>query len=124
MNIRFKRQTAIVCAYWAFGAVGMQCVAAMAQQAAPAAASPPIDAGASGQEAADQAVVERVQAALQADPYVFNKHIRVSVENGLVVLRGFVFSDWDLRSAVRVATKAAGNTRVINNLTIKASERR
>jgi osmotically-inducible protein OsmY len=75
-------------------------------------------------ETADQALVERVQAALQADPYVFNKHIRVSVENGAVILKGFVFSDWDMRSAVRVATKAADGRRVVNNLSIKAMERR
>lgn len=120
MKMRFKRQTAIVCACGALGALGVSSLGAVAQPADTAyATSPASDAAAS-----DQALVERVQAALQADPYVFNKHITVSVEGGAVVLKGFVFSDWDLRSAVRIATKAAGTTKVINNLTIKASERR
>ena len=124
MKVRFRRQTAIVCAYWALGALDMNSIAAVAQPTdTPRATSPASDADASSQ-VSDQALVERVQAALQADPYVFNKHITVSVEGGAVVLKGFVFSDWDLRSAVRIATKAAGNTKVINNLTIKASERR
>ena len=65
-------------------------------------------------------VAERVQAALQADRFLFNKHIRVSVEKGAVVLKGYVYSDWDLR----IATQAAGNARVINDLTINAAERR
>ena len=104
---------------WAFTPL-LQLRNRLTQRAAP----PASDAAVSGQEVSDQALVERVQAALQADPYVFNKHIRVSVESGAVALKGFVFSDWDLRSAVRIATKAAGNTKVINNLTIKAAEHR
>ncbi len=31
MKIRFRRQTAIVCAYWALGALGMNSNAAVAQ---------------------------------------------------------------------------------------------
>jgi osmotically-inducible protein OsmY len=125
VKIRFRRQAATVCAYGALGALGLHAIAAVAQPTGTAQAAPPAsDTAASGQELSDQALVERVQAALQADPYVFNKHITVSVESGAVVLRGFVFSDLDLRSAVRIATKAAGNARVINYLTIKATQRR
>jgi osmotically-inducible protein OsmY len=39
-------------------------------------------------------------------------------------LRGFVLSEWDLHNAVRIATKAAGDGQVINNLSIKEGGRR
>jgi osmotically-inducible protein OsmY len=35
-----------------------------------------------------------------------------------------VFSDWDLRDAIRIASKAAGDRRVVNNLTIVEGGRR
>ena len=107
-----KNRLVLVCAILGLGALGTGPLAKNAE------------ADRDTSEIADQALVERVQAALQADPYIFNKHIRVSVENGAVVLKGFVFSDWDMRGAVRVATKAADGRRVVNNLSIKASERR
>ena len=67
---------------------------------------------------------ERVKAALHADPYFYDEHVTVTVEQGAVVLSGFVFSDWDLREAIRIAGKAAGDRRVIDNLTIKQGGRR
>jgi osmotically-inducible protein OsmY len=73
--------------------------------------------------AADKTIADRVQAALKADPNVLSRHIRVSVEKGAVVLRGFVYSDWDLRTALRVAKEAAGDTPVVNNLSIKTGGR-
>ena len=54
--------------------------------------------------------------ALHTDPYFYDAHVSVSIENGAVVLRGFVFSEWDLHNAVRIATKAAGDRQVINSL--------
>ncbi|MDB6108101.1 MAG: hypothetical protein JWO52_8100 [Gammaproteobacteria bacterium] len=72
----------------------------------------------------DAELEKRVTAALHADPYFYDRHVTVSVEKGAVVLRGFVFSDWDLREAVRIASKAAGDRRVIDNLSIKQSGRR
>ena len=44
--------------------------------------------------------------------------------HGVVHLHGLVFSDWDLRDAMRIASKAAGDRRVINNLTIVQGGRR
>jgi len=58
-------------------------------------------------------------AALHTDPYFYDRHVTVSVENGAVVLRGFVFSDWGLRDAIRIAKRAAGDTPVVDNLWIK-----
>jgi osmotically-inducible protein OsmY len=72
----------------------------------------------------DEQLRQRVKAALHKDPYFYDEHVDVSVENGAVVLRGFVFSDGDLRNAVRIATKAAGGRKVVNNLTIKQGGRR
>jgi osmotically-inducible protein OsmY len=73
--------------------------------------------------AADEEVRARVQAALHKDPYFYDQHVTVSVEKGDVILRGFVFSDWDLRNANRIAREAAGNRKVVNSLTIKEGGR-
>jgi hypothetical protein len=39
-------------------------------------------------------------------------------------LQGFVFSDWDLIDAIRIANKAAGDGRVVNALSIEVGGRR
>jgi osmotically-inducible protein OsmY len=72
----------------------------------------------------DGELAERVKAALHADAYFYDEHVTVSVEQGVVVLRGFVFSSWDLRDALRIAGKAAGDRRVVDNLSIKQGGRR
>jgi osmotically-inducible protein OsmY len=68
--------------------------------------------------AADEQLQERVKAALHADRYFFDRHVEVSVKDGVVVLRGLVFSDWDMRDAVRIARRAAGDNLVVNSLTL------
>jgi osmotically-inducible protein OsmY len=68
---------------------------------------------------ADQKLVKRVKDALHSDPYFYDEHVTVSVEKGAVVLRGFVSSEWDLRDAIRIAGIAAGDRRVVDNLSIK-----
>lgn len=72
---------------------------------------------------ADEKLRKQVKAALHADPYFYDRHVTVSVENGAVVLRGFVFSDWDLRQALSIARKAAGDKTVVDNLSIKEGGR-
>jgi osmotically-inducible protein OsmY len=67
---------------------------------------------------------DRVQLALHADPYFNDGHVDVTVEHGAVYLNGLVFSDWDLRDAMRIASKAAGGRPVVNNLTIIVGGRR
>jgi osmotically-inducible protein OsmY len=74
--------------------------------------------------AADEQLQERVAAALHADRFFFDRHIVVSVQDGVVVLRGLVFSDWDLRDALRIARKAAGENLVVNSLTLIQGGRR
>lgn len=66
----------------------------------------------------DQQLADQVRTALHADPYLYDKHIEVSIEKGNVVLRGFVANDWDLRMAKKIAGQAAGGRRVIDNLSI------
>jgi osmotically-inducible protein OsmY len=66
---------------------------------------------------------QRVAGALHADPYFPDQHVTVSVENGAVVLQGFVFGDWDLEQAIRIADKAAGNRVVVDDLSIKEGGR-
>jgi osmotically-inducible protein OsmY len=67
----------------------------------------------------NETLARQVRAALRADRYLDDEHIYVSVENGVVTLRGLVFDDWDLRSAIRIARKAAGDRLVIDNLSIE-----
>jgi hypothetical protein len=73
--------------------------------------------------AADEKLRKQVVSALHAAPYFYDKHVTVSTENGAVVLRGFVFSDWDLRQALSIARKAAGDKTVVDNLSIKEGGR-
>ena len=72
----------------------------------------------------DAELKDRVQLALHADPYFYDGHVVVSVEQGVVHLKGLVFGDWDLRDAIRIATKASGDRPVVNNLTLVVGGRR
>jgi osmotically-inducible protein OsmY len=69
----------------------------------------------------DEELRKLVQAALHFDPYFYDAHVTVSVEKGDVLLKGFVFSDWDLLNAMRIARKAAGGRRVVDSLSIETA---
>jgi BON domain len=73
---------------------------------------------------ADEDLRRRVEAALHSDPYFYDEHVTVSVEKGHVLLSGFVSSEWDLRDAMRIARKAAGNGRVSESLSINLGGRK
>jgi osmotically-inducible protein OsmY len=73
---------------------------------------------------ADADLRDSVQFALHSDPYFYDGHVQVTVVHGVVHLRGLVFSDWDLRDAMRIASKAAGDRTVVDNLTIVEGGRR
>jgi hypothetical protein len=75
-------------------------------------------------KAADRQLQTSVENALLSDPYFYSTHVAVSVKNGTVFLEGFVFSDWDLRDAIRIATKAADGARVVDDLTIEVGGRK
>jgi osmotically-inducible protein OsmY len=125
MNIsRVKRIFAIcaysapmVCALGGFAArVAAQAVMASAVNRSDSVAESTTQGSAS---VTDDQLRQRVRTALRTDPYFYDEHVAVSVENGDVVLRGFVSSDWDIRDAIRIAGKAAGGRRVVDNLVIK-----
>ena len=103
MNASHTKRILAICAYIGVAVYGLAGSAARAD--AP--------------NAADEELRQRVAAALHSDPYFYDEHVSVSVEKGVVVLRGFVASDWDLLDAIRIAGKAAGDRRVIDDLSIE-----
>jgi hypothetical protein len=129
MNIAFKNRDCAFQACLAAVACGLIGVAVRvsAQNAPAPIPNRPVNIEASSTQGADLAAGEnlrkRVEAALHADPYSYDKHVTVSIENGVVVLHGFVFSDWDLRRALNIARKAAGAKTVVDNLSIKEGGR-
>ncbi|HTV95898.1 MAG TPA: BON domain-containing protein [Steroidobacteraceae bacterium] len=69
--------------------------------------------------AASQAgLAARVKAALHADPNFNDAHIDVFIENGDVVLSGFVEDNRALLDALEMAQRVAGSRKVIDNLSI------
>jgi osmotically-inducible protein OsmY len=94
----------------ALGSVGLA-APADAQKTAPAAQS--TDA------VTDAQLRQRIQDAMHADPYFNDAHVTVSVDKGVVVLGGFVTTDWDLRDAIRIANNTAGGRRVVDNISLK-----
>jgi osmotically-inducible protein OsmY len=134
MNILSKKRHLIICGYFVPVVFGLGAIAARAD--AQNAAAPPISgsgyiaasttAASTTQGAAqlgDENLRNRVTTALQTDPYLNDRHVTVSVEKGSVVLGGFVFSGWQLQDALRIARKAAGNTRVVDDLSIELGGR-
>jgi osmotically-inducible protein OsmY len=91
---------------------------------AQSAAAPVPTATAQAADSRNNELRKRVTAALHADPYFYDEHVSVSVEKGVVVLHGFVFSDWDLRDALRLARQAAGDIEVVDDLSITEGGRR
>ena len=130
MNIPRKRRSLILYAY--LGAVVCGAAGFAIPAGAQNAAVPPesrsdavaVSAMPGSSAPADEELKERVQAALHADPYFYDRHVTVSVDKGAVVLHGFVFSDWDLQEAIRIAGHAAGDRRVIDDLSIQQGGRR
>jgi hypothetical protein len=127
MNISCKRRDWVICAYLVCGLGGVA-TRVDAQNAPAPLDSRAVSIAASTTQGADWVTNEelrkRVKAALHADPYFYDEHVTVAIENGRVVLRGFVFSDWDLRQALRIARKAADDRPVVDNLSIKEGGRR
>jgi osmotically-inducible protein OsmY len=65
------------------------------------------------ERAADEATAQRVEAALEADPTLYARHIDVRVDGGVVHLEGFVWSTQDLLLAQNDAASVPGVTNVI-----------
>jgi osmotically-inducible protein OsmY len=67
---------------------------------------------------ADEKIKTQVEEALHSDPFFYDEHVTVTIENGVATLRGMVFDDWDMRQAMRISRRIAGVIRVINGLEI------
>ena len=130
MNVSCKKRSLIVCVYLVPVVCGLGgfAVPAGAQNAVSSTASQSYSTALPATPGAavltDRELVMRVKEALHAAPYLYDKHVTVSVEHGAVVLRGIVFSDADLFDAIRIAGKAAGDRRVVDDLSIERNGRR
>jgi osmotically-inducible protein OsmY len=135
MSTSSKRRMLVLCTYLgpvAFGLAGFAAPVGAQNAAAPAvsqsdtftASATAVSATQGANSVADEELRNRVQAALHSDPYFYDQHVGVSVENGVVVLRGFVFSGWDLRDAMRIARRAADKRLVVDDLSIEVGGRR
>ena len=107
MNISAKKHNLIMYGYFVSAVCGLGAIATQAD----------------AQNAAVPDLRTRVTTALHTDPYLNDRHVTVSVEKGSVVLGGFVFSGWQVQDALRIARKAAGNTRVVDDLDIQLGGR-
>jgi osmotically-inducible protein OsmY len=125
MNARARKLILVNCAFLgstALGSAGFAALAGAQNVATPAlnrSSSVTAPSTQSANPVAEEALRKRVKDALHSDPYFYDEHVTVSIDNGTVVLRGFVSSDWDLRDAIRIAREAAGDRRVVDNLSIK-----
>jgi osmotically-inducible protein OsmY len=69
-----------------------------------------------GTRASDAALTEQVTQVLEDDPYLYNGHISVAAENGVVTLQGVVQDLGDYRRALLLARRIAGRGRVVNKM--------
>jgi hypothetical protein len=69
---------------------------------------------------ADAQLNTQVETAMRSDRYFYDDHVTATTRNGVVVLRGLVFDEWDVRTAIRISKRIAGVKRVINQLEIGA----
>jgi hypothetical protein len=65
---------------------------------------------------ADAAVTAKVAQALQDDRFTDTDHVTIETHNGVVILRGIVYDEWDLRRTLMLARRAAGKRRVVNEI--------
>jgi osmotically-inducible protein OsmY len=65
---------------------------------------------------ADAAATAQIEAALNADPRIFARHIDVKVDRGVVHLGGYVWSDSDYLFAKNDAAAVPGITTVVNQI--------
>jgi osmotically-inducible protein OsmY len=66
----------------------------------------------------DQEVTRRVEAALDANPYLDASRVTVSTKDGVVTLEGIVGDASDLLRTLRIAGRVAGARRVEESLYI------
>jgi osmotically-inducible protein OsmY len=130
MNIARKSKGRIACLYAILLACGLGGFALQVDgQDAPTHTVARSSAGGTSTSTESAAVVdrklrERVRAALHAEPYLYDRHIDITVAGNAVVLSGIVFSNWELLDALRIARKAAGDRPVVDDLSLEREFRR
>jgi len=67
----------------------------------------------------DLELQEQVETAMRSNPYFPDEHVTVTIKDGVVTLHGFIYDEWDLRVALRIARRTPGVKRVINDLEIE-----
>jgi hypothetical protein len=67
----------------------------------------------------DLELQEQVETALRSNPFFPDEHVSVTIKDGVATLHGFIYDEWDLRTAMRLARKIPGVKRVINDLEIE-----
>jgi osmotically-inducible protein OsmY len=68
-------------------------------------------------QASDEAIAAKVEAAIAKDPYIMSDHITVTVTNGVVRVGGLLRGEVsDLLAILRLARRAAGKARVVNEI--------
>jgi hypothetical protein len=70
--------------------------------------------------AADAELNKQVETAMHSDRYFYDYHVSATTRDGVVFLRGLVFDEWDVRTAIRLSKRVAGVKRVVNQLEIGA----
>jgi osmotically-inducible protein OsmY len=83
-----------------------------------------LQAAAAPESPANEARRLRVETALHDDLYFNDSHVTVVLRNGLVILQGFVSTEWDLLHAIRIARRAAGEEPVVDELSLELGGRR
>ena len=68
---------------------------------------------------ANQEIAERVASALNADKFLFTRHISVRADRGVVHLEGYVWSPTDIYEAKRIAKRVPGVTVVVDELELE-----
>ena len=68
---------------------------------------------------ANREISDRVESALNADKFLFTRHISVRVDSGVVYLEGYVWRPTDIYEAKRIAKRVPGVTVVVDKLELE-----
>ena len=73
---------------------------------------------------ANKEIADRVETALNADKFLFTRHISVRVDSGVVHLEGYVWNTTDIYQAKRIAKRVSGVTVVVDELELQRDDSR
>lgn len=97
------------------GVLGLLAVPAYAQTGAGTESSQQVKSMSAG----DEATAKRVNAALQADPKSYYRHVTVVAQNGVVTLGGLVTGDASRARAKQIASSVQGVSKVIDQMEVQ-----